>query len=184
MKVVFDTNAFIYLSDFRGFEEIFTVSEVLDEVKDRVSSFKLSSLSLTVEEPDEESLAVVIERPKQTGDIEELSRTDLKVLALALSKRLPIVSDDRNVQNVAKALNLQFIPVFSKGIKEFIVWKKFCKNCKRVFPIGIKECPICGSRLKRVVWRRKRIQKVSHQGSRTKLNLPSSETSRKLRVSK
>lgn len=157
MEVVFDTSAFIYLHDFRSFEKIFTVSEVLNEVKDKLSSLKLSSLNVVVEEPSEESLTAVIERSKQTGDIKKLSKTDLKVLALGLSKNLPIVSDDRNVQNVAKALNLSFISVFSKEIKEFIIWKKFCKNCKKVFSVETEECPICGSELKRVAWRKKSI---------------------------
>ena len=147
MKVVLDTSAIIYLSDFRKFEEIFTVEEVLEEVKDRISSLKLSSLNLKVEEPERESLEIVKNAARETGDLEKLSETDLKVIALAKEKDCTIISDDRSVQNVAEKLGIKYISIFSKKISKLIAWGKYCKNCKKFFE-G-KVCPVCGSKLVR-----------------------------------
>ena len=145
MKVVLDTSAIIYLNDFRLFEEMVTVEEVIKEVKDKISSLKLSSLSLKVLEPSEETVSKVREVAEETGDME----TDVKVLALAREKGYTIVSDDRNIQNVAEKMGIKYLSIFSKQITKLITWRKFCKNCKKFFKKG-KNCPYCGSKLLRV----------------------------------
>ena len=147
MKVVLDTSAIIYLSDFRIFDEMFTVQEVLSEVKDRISSMKLSALNLKVEEPNEKFLREIEKVAEETGDAEKLSNTDLKVLALAREKSCAIISDDRSIQNVAKRLGIKFISIFNKRISKFIIWGKYCKNCKRFCEEKI--CSICGSKTER-----------------------------------
>jgi UPF0271 protein len=150
MRVVLDTSAIIYLQDFRKFEEIFIPSLVVEEVKDRLSTMKLEALNAKTLEPNKKFLEEVKSVAKKTGDLEKLSRTDIQVLALAKELKATIISDDYNIQNVAKKLNIQFFPVFSKGIKEMFFWKKFCPACKRYFKKNLKECPICGTKLKRV----------------------------------
>ncbi|MEM5794030.1 MAG: ribonuclease VapC [Candidatus Aenigmatarchaeota archaeon] len=145
MRVVIDTSGLIYLNYFRTFEEIFTVPEVIEEVKDRLTSLKVSGLNLKVENPSRESIKEVKKIAKETGDLEKLSKTDVKLLALAKEKELVIVSDDRNVQNVAEKIGIKYISIFSKKITKLITWKKYCKNCKKFFQ-G-KVCPICGMKL-------------------------------------
>ena len=54
MKVVLDTSALIYLNVFRRFEEMMTVKEVVDEVRDRI---ELAMIEAVATEP---SLAGVI----------------------------------------------------------------------------------------------------------------------------
>ncbi len=147
MKVVLDTSAIIYLNDFRSFNEILSVEEVLEEVKDKISRIKLSALNLKVEEPKEKFLEEVKRIATETGDIEKLSSTDLKVLALAREENCTIISDDRNIQNVAKKLGIKFISIFNKKISKFIVWGKYCRNCKRFSEDEI--CSICGSKTER-----------------------------------
>lgn len=88
MRVVLDTSAIIYLNDFRKFDEMFTVDEVMKEVKDKTSSMKLSSLNLKVVEPEKEFLEKIEDVARDLGDLEKLSKTDKKVLALALEKKL------------------------------------------------------------------------------------------------
>lgn len=147
MRVVLDTSAIIYLNDFRNFEEIFSVEEVLEEVKDKTSIIKLSALNLKIEEPKEKSLEEVKKVAEKTRDIEKLSETDLKVLALAKEKNCIIISDDRSIQNVAKKLGIKFISLFNKKISKFIIWGKYCKNCKRFCDTEI--CELCGSKTER-----------------------------------
>jgi len=155
MKAVLDTSAILYLSDFSIFEEIFTVSEVLEEAKDRMSNLKISGLRIRVEEPSENSLGEVKKVAGETGDLEELSKTDLKLLALAKEKKCLLISDDRAVQNVAKKMGINFISLFSKKISKFILWGKYCKNCKKWFEGRF--CPICGEVLRR---RPRRIEEI------------------------
>ena len=145
MKVVLDTSAIIYLNDFRKFDEMFTVEDVVKEVKDKISSLKLSSLKLEIVEPEEKFLDEIEKAARETGDLEELSETDKKVLAVALEKKLTIVSDDRDIQNVAEKLKLKYISVFSGKIEKLIIWKKYCRNCEK-FSDG-EICPVCGGKL-------------------------------------
>jgi UPF0271 protein len=149
MKVVLDTSAIIYLSDFRKFDEIFTVQDVIEEVKDRITAMKLSGLKLKITEPKKESIEEIKKVAEETSDLEKLSKTDLKVLALAKEKNCTIISDDYNIQNIAEKIGIDYISIFSKKITKLIKWKKFCKNCKKYFEKE-KFCPVCGEKLIRV----------------------------------
>jgi UPF0271 protein len=149
MKVVLDTSAIIYLNDFRMFEKIFTVKEVIEEVKDKISTVKLSGLNPKIIEPSTKAVEDVKKAARETGDLEGLSQTDLKVLALAKEKNLTIISDDRSIQNVAEKLGISYISVFVKKITKLIIWKKFCKNCREYYEKG-NSCKICGGKLIRV----------------------------------
>jgi UPF0271 protein len=148
MRVVLDTSAIIYLNDFRRFEEILTVQEVVGEVKDKISSIKLSGLELKVVEPSKKVLDEIKNVARESGDLEKLSDTDLKVLAAAKENESEIISDDRNIQNVAEKLGIKYVSVFNKKITKLITWKNYCKSCKKFFEK--KVCPICGSKLARV----------------------------------
>jgi UPF0271 protein len=150
MGVVLDTSAIIYLQDFRKFGEIFTTDSVIREVKNRTAVMKLSALNIKVMEPGKKSLNEVKKIAGKTGDLEKLSSTDLEVLALAKELNATIVSDDYNVQNVAKKIGIKFISVFSRGIKQLFVWKKYCPSCGKYSKDELKECPVCGARLKRI----------------------------------
>ena len=149
MKVILDTSAIIYLNDFREFDEILTVPEVIEEVKDKTSKIKLSGINLKVVEPNFIAVKTVETVAHTTGDLEKLSQTDIKILALAKENGYTIVSDDRNIQNVAEKLGINFFSIFNEKISKFITWKKYCKNCKRYFDSG-ETCPVCGSKLVRI----------------------------------
>jgi len=148
MRVVLDTPALIYLNDFRKFDEMLTVGDVLREVRDSVSAMKLAGLDVKIIEPDKESIEKIKNTADGTGDLEKLSETDVKVLALALEKNCIVVSDDRNIQNVAEKIGIKYIGVFTEKISKLVIWKKFCSNCKKSFDHG-DVCNICGNKLSR-----------------------------------
>ncbi|MEM5829841.1 MAG: PIN domain-containing protein [Candidatus Aenigmatarchaeota archaeon] len=150
MRAVLDTSAIIYLQDFRKFEEIFIPPSVKDEIKDRLSRMKLETLEPKIVEPEENFVKEIKTMAKRTGDLERLSETDVQVLALAKQVDAIIVSDDYNIQNVAKKLGIKYLSVFSKGIKKLYFWEKYCPNCKKYFKRDLKECPVCGAGLKRL----------------------------------
>lgn len=149
MRVVLDTSAIIYLNDFRKFDEILTVQEVIDEVKDRISEMKLSGLIFKVAEPSIAVIEEIKKTAKETGDLKKLSPTDMKVLALAKENNLVIISDDRNIQNVAEKLKIKYLSLFSTRITKLLTWKNFCKNCEKIYEKG-SYCEVCGGRLVRV----------------------------------
>ncbi len=146
MKVVLDTSAIIYLNDFRMFDEIFTVSDVVDEVKDKINVLKLSGLMMNITEPAESSVKEVKEIAKETGDLKKLSKTDIKILALAKENRFGIVSDDYNIQNVAEKIGIKYISLFSNKITKLIRWGLYCNNCKKFFE-NRTTCQKCGNNL-------------------------------------
>lgn len=157
MRVVLDTSAIIYLNDFRSFEEIITSEDVIKEVKDKISSIKLSSLNLNIMEPKGQTMEMIERSAKETGDFGELSKTDMKVLALAKENDCTIISDDRSVQNVAEKLGIKYVSIFNERIKKMIMWKKYCKNCRKYFEDG-EVCPICGGKIVRLPAEAKNIR--------------------------
>jgi UPF0271 protein len=129
-RVVLDTTALIFLSDFSSFEKAYTVQEVVEEVKDRLTAMKLSAMleKLKVLEPDKEFVEKIKELAKETGDFEKLSEADIKIIALA--KQLGanrvvcvLISDDYNVQNVAGHSGITCVSVFNPAIKRLIKWR-------------------------------------------------------------
>ena len=160
MKVVLDTSALIYLTDFCMFDEISTVQEVIDEVKDKATTIKLSSIDIKVLEPDRRVIEDVKNAAKATGDIDKLSKTDLKIIALAKQQSATIASDDYNVQNVAEKMHVPYISIFSKRITKLVAWRKYCSSCKKYFDGGTV-CKVCGSKLKRMATNSKYIKHTS-----------------------
>jgi RNA-binding protein NOB1 len=85
--LVVDTGAFLANSSLHEMaEKIYTVPEVLTEVKSRSALDRLQVLPYEIEvrEPEEEDRKVVKAFARKTGDLGSLSNTDLEVLALAV----------------------------------------------------------------------------------------------------
>jgi len=131
-RAVLDTTALIFLNDFRSFEEVCTVQEVVEEVKDRMTNIKLSSMlkDMKVLDPDRKSVDDVRRVAEETGDIKKLTETDIKVLAIAKQTGYTIISDDYNIQNVAGHMKIKYVSIFSPSIKKLIKWKQDQKERK------------------------------------------------------
>ncbi|ORC81679.1 RNA-binding protein NOB1 [Trypanosoma theileri] len=92
--LILDANAFIKgtLNSFNEVTDVFvTTSQVIAEVRDRPARELLSQLqqkqrpqTLHVLEPSKESLAAVVAIAGKTGDLGAMSRTDIRICALAL----------------------------------------------------------------------------------------------------
>ncbi len=143
-----DTSAIIYLNDFRIFEELYTVSDVIDEIKDKVNALKISGMNIRILEPRESSIKEIKRIAQDTGDLEKLSKTDIKILALAKEKELSIISDDYSIQNVAQKIGINYVSLFNKKISKTVKWRKYCNNCRSFFEKIVK-CPKCGGVLTR-----------------------------------
>ncbi|UXD21594.1 ribonuclease VapC5 [Ignicoccus pacificus DSM 13166] len=131
--------------------ENYTTPDNLEEVKDSNSKSALERYiyKLKVVSPDQRYVKIVMEKARELG--EDLSETDVKVVALALQLNALLLSDDYGVLNVAQALGIEWKSVRTKGIDGNIKWEKFCPACKRSYPPEYKVCPVCGTVLKRRV---------------------------------
>lgn len=157
MKVqVIDTSVFIQGIDVEGI----TTPKVVEEVKDSESRLFLEGLisagKVRVLSPSRESVEAVREAAKRTGELGELSEADIEVLALAYELGGVLITDDYNLQNIAKTLGIEF-RTHKRGIKRVILWNYVCIGCGKRFkemPLdGI--CPNCGSPV-RLIPRKKR----------------------------
>jgi len=83
--LVADSAAFIRNADLQNLtQQVFTVREVIGEIRDSATKQRLAVLPYEIifRTPSNESLRVVTEFAKKTGDYKTLSAVDLRVLAL------------------------------------------------------------------------------------------------------
>jgi UPF0271 protein len=136
---------------------LITVPSVVGELKSRdaILCFDLAlEAGARVEMPEPDMIGEVLEMAKYTRDIEDMSSTDVDILAKALEYKESgvLLTDDYAVQNVASLLGIDVKPVAQKNISDLLVWEKQCVGCRKRFDKG-EICPVCGSPLKK---RRKR----------------------------
>ncbi|MFO7967855.1 MAG: ribonuclease VapC [Archaeoglobaceae archaeon] len=128
----------------KRYEQMVTVPEVVEEVKDEDSMLFLSLMDIEVEGPSEVSVSKVREVAAESGDVHKLSKTDIKLIAKALDLDESIlVTDDYAIQNVARLLNIKVDNVLQPVISRTFKWVRVCKGCKRTTEREI--CPVCGS---------------------------------------
>jgi UPF0271 protein len=148
--LLLDTSAIIRgnLYFLKQFGELYTIPEVLMEIKDEDSLFKINFENIKVDRPSESSLKKVKKIVKKTG--ENLSKTDMKLLAMAETfiRRDPnikvtIATDDYGIQNIAKKMNIDFISVSTEGIKEERDYLKKCVRCLMIYDPSLPFCPRC-----------------------------------------
>ena len=157
---VIDAAIFIQGIDVEGF----TTPKVVEEVKDPESRLFLEGLisagKVRVLVPSKESIEAVKEAARRTGELEELSEADVEVLALAYELKATILTDDYNLQNIAKTLGISF-KTLKRGIKRVIRWNYVCIGCGKRFsempPEGV--CPDCGSPVKLIPRKKRRRQR-------------------------
>jgi len=150
---ILDASAFYAGVPFRSSNDCYTTSQVYDEIKhikknhDALGTL-LETNRLKIREPDKESTNAAIKAAKDTGDFPQLSKQDISILALCIEMNGEIISDDFAISNVAKNLGLKISPIMTQGIKDVGKWVHYCPGCRTNHTNG-KECPMCGTPLKR-----------------------------------
>lgn len=115
---------------------------------------------LKISMPEEKFLAKVKGAAKETGDVQELSDCDIAVLSLALQllhqvKKVVIITDDYDIQNLAKHLGIPYRGVHWKGISHKRIYKWVCSGCGFESKVKLKNCPECGTEMTRTFQRQK-----------------------------
>jgi endoribonuclease Nob1 len=155
-RYILDAGAFYAGIPFLSSSSIyFTTQAVFNEVRHIKRSYAaiealLDSGNLQLAEPGQEETRQVAATAKKTGDTIHLSKADISILALALSlEKAVLVTDDYAVANVAGIMEIPVKSTSSKGLKEIRRWINYCSGCGRTFGSEIKECPLCGNKLRR-----------------------------------
>jgi rRNA maturation endonuclease Nob1 len=148
MKIL-DSSGVINLRDKELEGSFMTVSEIVPELRDIQSRLKLEAAieqrRVQFEEPSAKSIKAVEAVAEKNGVLAMLSHTDLKVLALAYEKKLPVVTDDYDIQNMCSLMGLKFETVSMRGITRTLKWSKKCSACGKVYSKDVPECEACGS---------------------------------------
>jgi UPF0271 protein len=150
MKAVIDTSLFFI--DYPVSGALFTTPSVIEELVDLRSKCRYEALlaaGLQVIEPPPARVGEVVKAARKTGDSEEISATDMDVLALALELGATIYSDDFAVQNVAHELKIPTNPIQQRMARKR-VWKFRCTGCRKFYRAP-GDCPVCGSPIKRTI---------------------------------
>jgi UPF0271 protein len=99
--------------------------------------------------PEDETVERIERAARETGDLEELSETDVRLVAATFELDGTLVTDDYAMQNVAEKLEVAVEVIARDGIDEQREWHFQCEGCGREFDEHHDRCPICGSSLSR-----------------------------------
>jgi len=146
---VLDSSAFIH--EYHTDESIATIPLVREELEDE-SAYRFDALEgsgMHLHIPDAETVERVERAARETGDLAELSRTDIRLVAAAFELDGTLVTDDYAMQNVAEKLDVRVEVIARDGISEQRDWHFQCAGCGREFEEHHDRCPICGSDLTR-----------------------------------
>ncbi|MFB6311857.1 MAG: NOB1 family endonuclease [Salinirussus sp.] len=146
---VLDASAFIH--EYHTDESIASIPLVREELEDehayRFDALEGSGMHLHI--PDAETVERIERAARETGDFEELSRTDIRLVSAAFELDATLVTDDYAIQNVAEKLGVALEVIARDGIDEQRDWNFQCGGCGREFDEHHDRCPICGSDLSR-----------------------------------
>ncbi len=150
---ILDASAFYAGVPFRSSSDCYTTSLVYDEIKHIKKNHDalgilLEANRLKIRESDVKSTEAAIMAAKDTGDFPQLSKQDISIIALCIEMNGEIISDDFAISNVVKNLGLKISPIMTQGIKDVGKWIHYCPGC-RTNHTNKKECPMCGTPLKR-----------------------------------
>ncbi len=150
---ILDASAFYAGVPFRSSDDYYTTSLVYDEIRHIKKNhgaleILLETNRLKIRESNKESTEVAIKAAKDTGDFPQLSKQDISIIALCIEMNGEIISDDFAISNVVKNLGLKISPIMTQGIKDVGKWIHYCPGCRTNHTNG-KECPMCGTPLKR-----------------------------------
>ncbi len=157
MKVVIDTSSFFYGFQPEGGNQYITTPSVLNEIRGKRMrrSVEMQTELLQVLEPGVHSVAEVTKNANFTGDIGQLSMTDIELIALALEEGAELLTNDLAIQNVCARMGIVYRSFGVKLIDTEIEWSYRCIGCKRIYDRKLESCPHCGSELRKFPKKRK-----------------------------
>ena len=159
MRIVVDTSSLFYGFQIDGRNEFITTPSVIEEVRGKKMrrNIEMEIDLLKIMEPTGRSVEDVERTARSTGDIDQLSHTDIELIALANETCSHLMTNDLSMQNVCRSLGIPYESFKGKSIDTEIEWGYRCIGCKRKFDRFYDECPYCGSELRKYPKKRKTI---------------------------
>jgi UPF0271 protein len=146
---VLDSSAFI--NEYHTSEQTATIPGVQEELEGeaayRFDAMEGSGMHLHI--PEQGAVERIERAARETGDLAELSETDIRLVAAAFELDGTLVTDDYAMQNVAEKLEVAVEVIAREGISEQREWLFQCAGCGREFDENHDRCPVCGSSLSR-----------------------------------
>ena len=135
---ILDATSFYAGIPYSSQEPSFTTPLVFEEIKHiKISQNAVRTLievgRLKIIEPDKRFVSAVLAKARNSGDLHELSKEDVSIIALCLQLKGDLVTDDYAVSNVAKHLNLAVIPIMTKGVSKILDSVYSCPACGKTF---------------------------------------------------
>ncbi|WP_254272382.1 NOB1 family endonuclease [Haloarcula marina] len=146
---VLDSSAFI--QEYHTDEQIASIPLVHEELEGQ-AAFRFDALEgsgMHLHIPESGTVDRIERAARETGDLAELSDTDVRLLAAAFELDGRLVTDDYAMQNVAEKMDIDVEVIARDGISEQRDWLFQCAGCGREFDENHDRCPICGSSLSR-----------------------------------
>ncbi|WP_137284482.1 NOB1 family endonuclease [Halorussus salinisoli] len=146
---VLDSSAFI--NEYHTNADTATIPMVREELEDE-SAYRFDAMEgsgMHIHIPQDGAVERVRRAAGETGDLEELSTTDIRLIAGAFELDATLVTDDYAMQNVAEHMDVSVDIIAQEGISEQRDWRFQCQGCGREFDENKDRCPICGSELTR-----------------------------------
>jgi UPF0271 protein len=146
---VLDSSAFIH--EYHTSESMASIPAVEEELEDE-SAYRFDAMEgagMHIHIPADNTVETIERAAIETGDGEELSDTDVRLVATAFELDGTLVTDDYAMQNVAEHLGVVVEVIARDGISEQRDWRFQCQGCGREFDDHRDRCPICGSDLSR-----------------------------------
>ena len=140
MRPVIDANVLMHGRRNYDFEKASTVPQVMDELESDESKLKANTLDLDVRKPSEDSTEKVEEKIDEI--FARVSEADKALVALALDLDEKLITDDKDLQNLASHLEVEFEAFIGEEIDEELEWRKVCSNCGK--EVSTLPCPQCG----------------------------------------
>ncbi|MCH7659373.1 MAG: NOB1 family endonuclease [Euryarchaeota archaeon] len=146
---VLDSSAFIH--EYHTTEQTASVPLVREELEDE-SAYRYDAMEgsgMHIHIPTDQTIDTVRRAADELGDLDELSTTDIRLVATTFELDGTLVTDDYAMQNVAEKLNVTVEVIAREGISEQRHWRFQCQGCGREFDEQHDRCEICGSQLSR-----------------------------------
>lgn len=146
---VLDSSAFI--NEYHTTQQTASIPMVQEELEGE-HAFRFDAMEgsgMHIHIPRDDAVEKVRRAAGETGDLDVLSDTDVRLIASAFELDGTLVTDDYAMQNVADRLDVSVEVIAQDGIEEQLDWTFQCAGCGREFDENKDRCPICGSSLSR-----------------------------------
>lgn len=146
---IYDTSVILHSLNimFEGYITKGVLNEVKDEILREVVRGLLRNGKLKILGASEESKRKIAEINDKFAN--NLSQTDIEILAAAYEYNLKIVTNDFAIQNIAKFLNISYEGIIEvkEGINTINKFIYLCPACEKKYEKYKKFCPVCGTKL-------------------------------------